>query len=411
MENLKADFSFPTNPDTICDTLYNTQTYFSRCVGYCTFHGGYLTSHQMKRKKCLQKNCDAFIKQSEHAYWRILESKKTQKKARKAQIKREKEFEKNSFHIIQEKPQVSNKKPNPVTKQKRYICLDLEMCELTSKQRKGVKGLGGEVIQIGAVMLDENFNYISEFSSLVKPVYGQISDEIQKLTGISNESVEHADTFTAAFYKFYCWAGKDDITAFCWSDSDYKQLWDEIFIKAQNHDEYYDFLRTFVDLQSVFGNLLEAKKALSLDTALKLCHLKFLGQRHTAFSDAFNTARILYKINRSFGQLPEYSYIFSYTETEMSKNFYKSTSHKSDYTSSFASFVSPELLKKFGFTKKAADEKKHDTDNGSQKLAKIPRVNFITKRLLCTHYGVRFFGWMKFSVRMRFTKDWKNVEV
>jgi inhibitor of KinA sporulation pathway (predicted exonuclease) len=408
MENLLEDFSFPTDPDAICDALYNTQTYFSRCVGYCTFHRGYLTSHQMKRKKCLQKNCDAFIKLAENEYWKTQEFLKIQKKTRKAMIKREKEFEKSRLHLVQKKAQASGKKANSLAKQKRYICLDLEMCELTSKQRKGVKGLGGEVIQIGAVMLDENFNYISEFSSLVKPVYGQISDEIRELTGISNESVEHADTFTTAFYKFFCWVGKDDITVFCWSDSDYKQLWDEIFIKARKHDEYYEFLRTFVDLQAVFGKLLLAEKVFSLDTALKLCHLKFLGQRHTALADSFNTARILYKINRSFRQLPEYSYICSYTETEMSKNYHKRASQQSDYTSSFASFVSPELLEKFGFAEKSSDEKNHEKNSESQKLAKNPQVNFITKRLLCTHYGVRFLVWMKFSVRMRFTGDWKR---
>ena len=291
-------------------------------------------------------------------------------------------------------------------RKKRYICLDLEMCELTSKQRKSVKGMRCEVIQIGAVMLDENLNCISQFSSFVKPEYGQISKTISLLTGITPESVEHADSFTTAFYKLVCWAGNDDITTFCWSDSDYSQLWDEIYIKAKNHDEYRNFLKTFVDLQAIFGRLLKSEYSISLDTALKYCHLKFNGQRHSAIFDAFNTARILFKLNKIGKIGNEWTYIASYTESEMSKRYSKLNSLDKDYTSSFASFISPDVLEKFGYSRKEVEnlgsEKKIETQFTSKKTI-IP----ILKLFDCSRYGINVSDWLKFSVRMRFVGDLK----
>ena len=64
-------------------------------------------------------------------------------------------------------PKESKKHKAPA---KRYICIDLEMTEFTASQRTCVPGANGEVIQFGAVMLDENYNMLSEFSSYVKPV-------------------------------------------------------------------------------------------------------------------------------------------------------------------------------------------------------------------------------------------------
>ena len=398
MENDKKDFAFPTEPDTICDTIFNTQTYFSRCVGYCTFHKGYLTAHQLKLKQCLSKNCDSFIKREEHQYWKEVERKKTEKELRKAKQKLENEVFENNRHTL-----VGKK--SPPQKKKRYICLDLEMCELTSKQRKSVKGMAGEVIQIGAVMLDENLKYLSEFSSFVKPVYGQISEEISNLTGITDETVQNADTFTTAFYKFFCWAGNDDITTFCWSDSDYKQLWDEIYIKAKGHDEYRDFLRTFVDLQAIFDRKLGAEQSVSLDKALKFCNLKFKGQRHSALFDSFNTARVLYKMYRN-GQLEDgWNYIASYSETDISKKYFKVNSFDKDYTSSFASFISPELLEKFGHANENPEE---ENEKHEEKISVVKRFdNILTPFFSCANYGISFSAWLKFTVRMKFTRDLK----
>ncbi len=394
-----ADFEFPADSMEICPCLYNTESYFCRCVGYCTFHQAYLTARQLKTKNCLGKQCGALIRQTNHPFWLERSLLKMDKKLKKQEATAR-------LHDISKKSLQSAKKTEPIIKKKRYICIDLEMNELTSKERKSVKGMAGEVIQIGAVILDENFNCISQFASYVKPVFSHITDEITKLTGISDETVANADTFSTAFYKLYCWAGKDDITTFCWSDSDYKQLWNEIYIKAKNHDEYREFLKTFADLQIAFGKKLGAEKTLSLDAAMKLCHLKFKGQRHNALADAFNTARILYKMQKvnksSIENLPKLS---TYTETVISKRFETSISKNYEFTASVASFITPELLAKFGYSEEK-DVKKTEIP----KKEKTIFSKFLSKKITCCKYGITPSKWLKFSVKVIFTKDMKIMK-
>ena len=201
-------------------------------------------------------------------------------------------------------------------------------------------------------------------------------------------------------YKLYSWAGKDDITTFCWSESDYKQLWDEIYIKARNHDEYRNFLKTFVDLQASLSHILKTKKSLSLDAAMKLCHLKFKGQRHTAFADAFNTARILNKAqsgNLSLDELPKLS---TYIETNIAKRFDASIPKDKDYTTSLASFISPEILQQLRY-KESTTAKKAEVQPDSQN--KIIRL--LSKKVYFIKYGIKFPTWVTFSVKMLLVKD------
>ena len=55
--------------------------------------------------------------------------------------------------IKQELPKASKKHKVPA---KRFVCIDLEMTEFTASQRSCIPGANGEVIQFGAVLLDEN---------------------------------------------------------------------------------------------------------------------------------------------------------------------------------------------------------------------------------------------------------------
>ena len=158
---------FPTDPEAICQTLYHTESTCSRCIGYCKFHKGYVTRKQMKTKQCLQKNCNQLIKNLNHPFWIEREQLKEELKLKRIQEKRIEEEKLSKMHLITE----NQKKKNIHIRNKRFICLDLKTCKLTGKQKNIMKGGNpNEVIQIGAVMLDEKLNYISQFSTFVKPV-------------------------------------------------------------------------------------------------------------------------------------------------------------------------------------------------------------------------------------------------
>ena len=337
------------DPYDICITVFDSETYYCRCVGYCRHYNQYLTAKQLKRKGCLDHCCSDFIKLEDNIYWKPKEVKEEKKRIEKALPE----------------PVIIHKK-----REKRYVVLDLEMNELTSKERRQAKGLKGEVIQIGAVKLDEDFNCIDEFSIYVKPVYGGINDEIEGITGITDEMVSKADTFIESFHKFVVWAGDDVSAVVCWSDSDYKQLRDELVVKTKKYDEYKPILHKFVDLQASFGDILEAKYAISLDMALKFCCLKFKGNRHSAVSDAFNTARILQKLMNQNSYSIEFKPIWRTVDAE--------------YTATIASFISPELRSKFSY-KKEKD---------------IKKAGFLSKIFTCTRYGIKPKKWFSFMSRM-----------
>lgn len=387
---------FPTDPNAICQTLYNTESTCSRCIGYCTFHKGYITRKQLKTKQCLQKNCNALIKNQNHQFWIEREQRKEEIKVKRIEAKRIEEEKLSKFHLITE----NQKKKNIHIREKRFICLDLKFCKLTGKQKKSMKGVPYEVIQIGAVMLDEKLNYISQFSTFVKPIYGVISEETVDNFEFYEDRLDHADTFSTAFYKLYTWAGsnQDDVTTLCWSNSVYTQLWDEIFIKAQNHDEYRDFLKTFVDLQDMLGSELMSKKQISFDAALKYCHIKFDGLRDSALSHTLNQARIFNKLMKHNKKIVEFNPLWKYTETDLSKHFYTSNSHTNDFTSSFAAFMSKDLLEQFIQQNETADTKANAVT-----INKTPV--YISKLFSCSKYGINVSTWLKFSTRMFFIRD------
>lgn len=387
-------FDFPKEPEAICPTLYGTKSVCYRCIGYCNFHKAYVTHKQMKTKQCLQKNCNAFIKNANHQFWIEREQKKEELKLKRILEKRIEEEKLSKFRLITEK------KENINIRQKRFICLDLKTCRLTGKQKKAMQEISGEVIQIGAVMLDEQFNYLSQFSIFVKPVYGVISAESVDNPDFYKDSLEHADTFSTAFYKLFIWAGsnQDDVTTLCWSNSVYTQFWDEIYIKAKNHDEYRDFLKTFVDLQALMCNALRSENQISFDASLKYCHIKFAGVRESALNHSFNQARIFNKLMKHTKENVDFNPLWKYTETDLSKYFYATKSHSGDFTSSFAVFMSEDLIKQFSESKKLVQIKAQ-----SSKRNKSPV--FFSKIFSCTKYGINVNNWLKFSIKMLFLKD------
>jgi DNA polymerase III epsilon subunit-like protein len=69
------------------------------------------------------------------------------------------------------------------------VVIDLEMCKVPKSRRFGY-GLSMEIIQIGAVSLDENGEILDKFVSFVRPEYGFIDSAINRLTGIRQYDVK-----------------------------------------------------------------------------------------------------------------------------------------------------------------------------------------------------------------------------
>ena len=89
------------------------------------------------------------------------------------------------------------------------IFIDLEM-NTTDARLVHKKDLRNEVIEIGAVRMDDTFHPLDRFRIFVRPQYnGVIERKIYKLTGISNGAVSDAVSLPEALDALEAWCGSD----------------------------------------------------------------------------------------------------------------------------------------------------------------------------------------------------------
>lgn len=174
----------------------------------------------------------------------------------------------------------------------KHVVVDLEMNPVSREFREVRRKLNEEVIEIGAVRLDENFQQEAEFQCYVKPEYGPIKKHITSLKGITQAMVADKKTYAACFQDFVDWVGEEETKIYSWSMSDIKQLRSECRYKLPDFDiEWLN--ERWVDLQQEFDDRLGLHNSLALKHALGAMDHKFEGTQHTALADAINTSAIL----------------------------------------------------------------------------------------------------------------------
>ena len=104
-----------------------------------------------------------------------------------------------------------------------YVFVDFEMNMIDSEYKKEKKICKSEIIEIGAVKLDEEYNELDSFKSYVKPAYGTMASRIIKLTGITDDMVENAPSYAFAMGSFIEWCADADVI-YAWSENDLRQL-------------------------------------------------------------------------------------------------------------------------------------------------------------------------------------------
>lgn len=130
-----------------------------------------------------------------------------------------------------------------------FIILDLEWNTAFEKKRKEFVN---EIIEFGAVKLDENLEEVSSFSSFVKPVIERkLTSRVKKLTHITNEDVQQADGYPIVTRRFAEWIGDDPETVIMsWGDMDVRAL-----ISNNGYlfgDPKIPYIHNYVDLQACF---------------------------------------------------------------------------------------------------------------------------------------------------------------
>jgi len=178
------------------------------------------------------------------------------------------------------------------------VVVDLEMCTVSKeKMDSGVK-IGAEIIEIGAVKLNDKYEQISEYRSFVSPEIGELTEYITDLTGIEQSDIKDAPKFKEALDEFLDWIGEEDFKIYAWSNSDYHQVKSEAKYK-QIDDECYKYIldkKNWVDYQKVFSKRIHYKTAVALSDAVKMAEIKNFGRYHDGLDDAKNTALLISKM-------------------------------------------------------------------------------------------------------------------
>jgi len=179
----------------------------------------------------------------------------------------------------------------------KHVIIDLEMCNVTRLQRSKEYKLGSEIIQIGAVSLDDDNVEIDSFVTYVTPEYGRLDKFITDLTGITEYDLKGAPKLEQAMKAFMEWM-PDDAVVVSWSHTDDRHLEKELNAKKIVIEGFDRLLETWEDCQATFTEKMNAKNAYNLTEALNIADIYYEDGAHDGLVDARNTALLYAKMQR-----------------------------------------------------------------------------------------------------------------
>lgn len=179
----------------------------------------------------------------------------------------------------------------------RYVFVDFEMNPINWKYTEQRKQYFQEIIEIGAVMLDENLNEVSFFKKFVKPKYSKsVTPTIHKLTGIPNNIIKVAKPIEVVFENFIKWCvgmSRGEFIIYSWSDSDLETIINEIAMKEiPLSSNLIKVITSWHDLQLEFDKAIGSKNSTGLNRAVKSLAMDFEGDLHEALNDSRKAAAI-----------------------------------------------------------------------------------------------------------------------
>ena len=178
----------------------------------------------------------------------------------------------------------------------KYAIVDLEMCNVPRSARKEEYHSRSEIIQIGAVLLDEKYEICDRFVTFVHPQYGVIDNFIRNLTGITQKDTADAPLLEEALKSFAAWLPEDAVLV-SWSESDEYQVRRELELKGLEIDGLAPYLDNWIDCQQTFADKMDTDRCYNLTEALSVAGIVYDDGAHDALVDAKNTALLFAKMS------------------------------------------------------------------------------------------------------------------
>lgn len=180
----------------------------------------------------------------------------------------------------------------------KYIAVDFEWNQAQSAKHTRIledgKRFAGEIIQIGAVKLNEKMDIESVFKTEIRPgIYTKMNSKVSELTGINAEMLKNAPTFSECIGKFIEWC-EPDAVFFTWGIDDIRVLRQNCTVNGERSD----FFKTWYNLQVFFNMQTDTgSNQKSLAAAVKYFEIESTLKAHDALNDAYYTAMIAKKLD------------------------------------------------------------------------------------------------------------------
>ncbi len=181
-----------------------------------------------------------------------------------------------------------------------YIVLDLEWNQAVTKEKIIQKPfpLHGEIIQIGAIKLNEALQQLETLKLIIKPrYYAKMNSAVKRLTGIHSSDLAQGLDFPTAIQRFREWCGSESCFI-TWGNDDTAMLMDNL--KLYNLD--LTWIPATYNLQRIFNEqITQEKRQWSLAGAMELLGIPQQNRAHDALNDALNTTEIVRALDLARG--------------------------------------------------------------------------------------------------------------
>lgn len=181
-----------------------------------------------------------------------------------------------------------------------YVVFDLEWNQADPSKEEARESLPFEIIEIGAVKLDENMKKIGTFHRIIRPVvYPVLFSHTREIVNLTDEDLANGTDFKSACREFLSWSAEGGEYRFCtWGVLDLA----EFQMNMAWHKIKNDFPRPllYINVQQIFSisRNEESEKAYALETATELLSIPDIGEYHSALTDAGYTALIMQKLDK-----------------------------------------------------------------------------------------------------------------
>jgi inhibitor of KinA sporulation pathway (predicted exonuclease) len=159
-----------------------------------------------------------------------------------------------------------------------------------------------EIIEWGAVCIDEYGDIISDFESFVRPQLAPyLSTYCQRLTGIQTQDVLNARPFSEVAEHFRDWLPLgEELIFIAWGKRD------EFFLEGDAHLANYDisWMKPQHNLKKAYQRLKALHRPVGLAKALKANNIEPEGIEHRAYWDALNTSQLYLKYMGEWPNIP-----------------------------------------------------------------------------------------------------------